>query len=897
MGVRRDKKGRSKGVEKRKKQQLQTEGIGETGKTEARSLESENGAHLRELLSASVDGVEQVQNVIPAAFCSLEVRRCLHRKKRGKPKILLGILSHELKPGCSAFILPRICPQFASLKRITFAFHLCLSANFSFHVCSFVRERNGQETRRGKIVGSCWPTTVLTPLCCDSEAVVEMPRVEMDSDGHEELLPEKGAHMDDRVQYICKFLARKGVDFDRPCTFPVDGDCWLAGSLGPFNKILSPLGLEVVELQSATLCLRFNDLLPKRNTGVDALRRGAYLFTWLPKQHACVHSICLCEEISIFEFPVLELKRALRSSVHLRHFSLGGGLFKMTPDSERYLCDGMAALQMLETFELLEVGIASRNLARVIATLLRKSRRHLVTVRFSGNELSQRNAAVILRELSQCQHLSELSFDLNRLNKSNIEIMAVIVRSLRNLKKLSLDLSIYSNAPFGVLAKALESNASLEELSLQCCRSQVALLFEALHTNTTLKLLDLKYCKMNLNEVLCFATALSLNQSLRTVKLKECNLAKEGIAILANAIAINTTLEKLDLSGYWCSHQAVMVFCQSLKNTHIPRSVALHPLYATYEERIVLSHEMSQHNCHDRIVLRWEDEDLAPLTTALKADALSLQELDLDLLQHSDTLLCSLFDALASNTMVRTLKLKHGHYDCHLGYALRNALMYNRSIKVLRLESGRISPSSLFIFDVCKALLVNATVFQLSLLSEVIDIRTSKLFAEMLGRNRTLTWLTLDSDLLKAKRGEIISRGLFQNKTVTSLESYRLSRNRASLRIREVIARNLGFLHLAVKFVMRTNLTKRAAQAFEAVRSAPSLVSQLSHVTGKTEQEALTAIATANRYIRSHYLYITGVVQFSVKCHPSAQTQVDALNDYCWQAIAQFLTVSDVRDE
>ncbi|KAL3206504.1 hypothetical protein MRX96_040008 [Rhipicephalus microplus] len=408
----------------------------------------------------------------------------------------------------------------------------------------------------------------------------------MDSDGCEEHLPEKGAHMDDRAEYICKFLACKGVDIDRPCTFHVDGDCWLAGSLGPFNKILSPLGLEVVELQPATLCLRFNDLRPKGNTRVDALRSGAYLFTWLPKQHACVHSICLCEEyIFKFKFPVLELKRALRSSVHLRHFSLGGGLFKMTPDSERDLCDGMAALQMLETFELLEIGIASRNLARVIATLLRKSQRHLVTVRFSRNKLSQRNAAVILRELPQCQHLSELSFDHNRLNKNNIEIMAMIVRSLRNLKKLSLNFSIYSNAPFGVLAKALESNASLEELSLKCFDSQVALLFEALHTNTTLKLLDLKYCEMNFNEVMCFATALSLNQSLRTVMLQECNLAKEGIAILANAIAINTTLEKLDLSGKWWSPQAVMAFCQSLKNTRTPRSVVVHPLNGTYEER------------------------------------------------------------------------------------------------------------------------------------------------------------------------------------------------------------------------------------------------------------------------------------------------------------------------
>ncbi|KAL1440958.1 hypothetical protein MTO96_009004 [Rhipicephalus appendiculatus] len=167
----------------------------------------------------------------------------------------------------------------------------------------------------------------------------------------------------------------------------------------------------------------------------------------------------------------------------------------------------------------------------------------------------------------------------------------------------------------------------------------------------------------------------------------------------------------------------------------------------------------------------------------------------------------------------------------------------------------------------------------------------------MLGRNRTLTTITFCSNLLEGKRGEIISRGLLQNNTVTSFVSPYLPRNRASLRIREVIGRNLGLLNLAVKFVMRTNLTKRFAKAFEAVRGASSLVFQLSEVTGKSEQEALAAIEAADRYISWHYLYLTGIVKFSVECHPGTQTQIDALNDDCWEAIAQFLTVSDVRDE
>ncbi|KAL1440959.1 hypothetical protein MTO96_009005 [Rhipicephalus appendiculatus] len=115
----------------------------------------------------------------------------------------------------------------------------------------------------------------------------------MDSDGRREPLPEND---EDRIQYIREFLASKGVDFDRPCTFHIDGDCWLVGTLRPWNKILSALCLELIELRPATLCLRSNCLYSYGNASVDALRNGAYLFRWLPKQHACVQSICVDEK-------------------------------------------------------------------------------------------------------------------------------------------------------------------------------------------------------------------------------------------------------------------------------------------------------------------------------------------------------------------------------------------------------------------------------------------------------------------------------------------------------------------------------------------------------------------------------------------------------------------------
>ncbi|KAL1482620.1 hypothetical protein MTO96_033681 [Rhipicephalus appendiculatus] len=408
----------------------------------------------------------------------------------------------------------------------------------------------------------------------------------MDSDGREELPPKKVAHyVDDRSQYIREFLASKGVDFDRPCTFDTDGDCWLAGTLRPWNKILSAVCLELIELRPTTLCLRSNDLRSNGNTSEDAPHDGAYLFTWLPKQHACVQSICLHESWSDRK-PVLALKMAFRSSAHLRHLTLKG--VDQRPFSKRDLCAGMAALKTLETFEFLELSIPSRTLARGIANLLRENGRHLIKVRFDDNNLSQKRTTVILRALLKCQVLSELSFVDNRLNKRNIEVLAMVVCTLRNLKKLSLDFSISRGVPFGPIAKALESNASLEELSLRGCQIQFGLLFEALRTNTTLKLLDLEYCIMTSNEVLQLATALSFNKGLRTVLLQRCGLEDDDIVALANAMAINDTLEKLDLFKIRCSTRAVKAFCRSLKKNRTLRSVVFGEIVASHQERYVI---------------------------------------------------------------------------------------------------------------------------------------------------------------------------------------------------------------------------------------------------------------------------------------------------------------------
>lgn len=710
--------------------------------------------------------------------------------------------------------------------------------------------------------------------------------------------PQMATHfyIDDRVRYIREFLASRGVDFDRPCTHDADGDCWLSGDLTPWNKILAPACVELIELEPTVLSIRSIDVDCTVEPGVDVLHDAAYLFTWLPKQHACVQSICLIEHL-MFRKPAYVFRLALGGSARLRHLTLKGGY--STPFSDRDMSEGLNSLTALESFEFLKLDIVCHRLARDIATLLRRNGSHLVKVRFQRNALSQRSTAVILNAVLKCQVLSELSFDHNHLNRANMAAVAALVRSLQNLKKLSLCYSIDEDAPFGPIAEALRSNTSLEELRLHASYMSFAPLFEALETNTTLRLLDMDSCTLPDTAVAGLARALRFNRGLRSVLLQHCSLNDDHIVRLASAIAANKTLEKLDLLNNRNGARGVTAFCQALRYNCTLRSVGFGLSMASNQERRDLSQLLNQTECYGRIALPWDDVDLTPLTIAVAVDSQSPQELDFsDTDELSSSLLRSLFDALACNTVVKSLKLEARHYDFDKAAALSTALILNRSITSLELHLGMNSFEGSILVDVCKALIKNATLVKLTIFAREISLRASKVFVEMLRANRTLTAITFFSRHFETKRLEMLSRGMTENKLVTSFTFVNtLPRNRATFRIREALRRNVCLLNMAVKFVTRTTLTKRCAQAFETLRGTSSLVFHVSKATGKSEQEAVAAIEAADRYIRSHYLCLTGIVKYSVKCYPSAQTQADALNDYCWQAIAEFLMVSDVLDK
>ncbi|XP_077544797.1 uncharacterized protein LOC144157966 [Haemaphysalis longicornis] len=698
-----------------------------------------------------------------------------------------------------------------------------------------------------------------------------------------------------RIGEVRKFLASKGVGLDDACTDAAGRTCWLCRNTTPWNRLLAPLSLELAMSGPGELALRSINVDNKDLEDDNARYDGVFVFSWLPKQHRCVQTICLQHNF-ISQIPAYSLKLALGSSANLRHLKLQGGskLFK----ADRKVSEGLESLATLASCEFLKLDVTPV-LASSIAALLRRNKGHLVKVGFEDNELSQRSTATLLSALIGCKALTELSFDRNVLNRRNVKAMGRVVRAARLLKKLSLRwsrgwrLGDYC----GPIAAALKDHTSLEELRLTVYQTPLVPVFEALETNTTLRHLDLFRCFMLAPNITGLANLLRRNKALRGVELRRCHVYNAEAAELANAIVENSTLETLDMSGNEVGIQGVAAFCAALEKNKTLKTVFLGMSKATEGERRGLADLLNRSECYGRVVVPWANPDLPPLTMALSLAPQSPSVLRLRILRELSTaLVCELFYALGSNTTVKRLEVVGLYHKYDEADALCQALTTNQSIKTLEVDVNGCQES--FVSSISKALIRNAVVTELIIYSRDIELCSSQYLAGMLTQNKTLTTIVLHCGCLRIGPLNVLSQGMAQNRVVTSFATVEapLPRNRAAFRLNQAVRRNTTLLNMAAQFVLQADVTKHCAQAFETLRWTSSLVSQVAKVSGQSEQEAAAAVDLADGFIRSRFLFVTGVVKDAVRCFPGTGTQADALNDDCWQAIAEYLKVSDVRD-
>ncbi|XP_077495699.1 uncharacterized protein LOC144106727 [Amblyomma americanum] len=691
-------------------------------------------------------------------------------------------------------------------------------------------------------------------------------------------------------------LTARGLDFDRSCQYKDHGDCWLCHTLDPWNRVLHPVSLELIETQPATLAIRSLSTDRRQYSDEDELYDAAFVFCWLPKAHPCVQSITLeGVRMVLFYRPAFTLALSLGQSLNVQHLALRAE--GDTPVSEEELSEGLAGLHNLKSLDLSSLTI-SASLSRPVADLLRRNASRVTAVTFSGNRMSQNTVNRIFRALQLCRALGELSICRNNLSRGCMNSLARLVRLTKSLRKLTLSQSVQDIANLTAISEALKVNTSLTELRLsEIEEGQYRCFFEALTVNETLKHLELTSCNISGGNAESLAEALEKNRGLRDLELTYCHIDDSSAEALARGLEKNSALETIDLKRNHVSVRAVNAFCRMLRKNSTLKKALFCDVEGTEQERTNLSFHMAQAKGYSRILMTWAEPDIPPLSAAVALPAESPTELHLtNTTELSESNICALLENLATNTDIKVFSIEIRAQHKATTEALCAALVSNRTLQRLEVATANDDSDAGLFAKVAKALITNETLSEMQLKCSEISLRSLKSIAFMLSKNTTITKLELDvARRFGTKRMAIISRAMTKNRSVVNFATdYDTHVNRVSYRIFNAVRRNTGFLNLAVRFLTQQRLDRQAAVAFEALSGSASLLQQVMKVTEQTEEQTRAAVFSAKSYILSNYLRLAGVVQGDVVCHPGTGTQIDALNHECWCAIASYLRISDV---
>ncbi|KAH9382835.1 hypothetical protein HPB48_023397 [Haemaphysalis longicornis] len=698
------------------------------------------------------------------------------------------------------------------------------------------------------------------------------------------------------------------LDFDRACSGP-DQRCWLCTELTPWNRAMHGLAFELVELRPGKLRLQsmpHGDADFKRGRPT-ATAEASFLLSWLLQHHPCIEELNVAYNLHPSNdgkhtpFPI-RLRPASGSDSRrtIRYLELEGCIDDrlstvLGAQHSSFGLEDLDAVGGLESVRLSYKQISPK-LAALLAKLLRRNAGSIKSFEIFNDE-GPRHVNEALRYLFNCESLRLLAYHCGG-RPSSMNSVARLLHSSTALKELTIA-QIASTEQMSLIAKELEANTTLTLLNVHvggaiCSPEPV---FTALCANATLKELQVTDCHIRGECGRALALLLLKNTGLRHLYIGDVEMSESSMFLLADALALNTTLESLHFSSEMLPEYGVAALCKALRTNKTLKKL----IFTDFEwvedfSTEPVSRQISKGDLYDRVQLTWTEPDLPGLTAALNLSSAGLERL---YLLHFPNLsvgrLKLLFNALASNTSVRTLGVRIEEDPREKGRALCKALRSNRTIQFLDLYVD--CDEYKFVGEVFRALEENAGITKMHLgIGSVRRFETATALSHLLAHNTTATKCFLTFfDKLYPKFVQEISQGMLQNRTIVKFGlRHNLPCDEASFPLFEAVRRNRGALNRAVDFVVSPSIDRQCAEGFERFSGRPYFLKQLKKGAGKTESEALLGIAAAERYLRANFLLITGIVQHSVQCHPAECTQVDALNSDCWLAIVRHLKLADV---
>ncbi|KAK8757200.1 hypothetical protein V5799_000097 [Amblyomma americanum] len=559
-----------------------------------------------------------------------------------------------------------------------------------------------------------------------------------------------------------------------------------------------------------------------------------------------------------------------------------------------YSLEGIDAISGLEKLKISTPKIKFK-LATELETLLRQNSSTLKTVKIGKAKLP-RNVNYALQCLTKCESL-KLSLKNSFSRFPSMVSVAQLLRSSTALKELSV-YPIADKRQISVIADAVKVNTSLTALTMSIAQKRCTPepLFAAMEVSTTLKELRILDCTINASCSQALTSALRRNCSLRDLYLIDIAISSTSMEQLAEALVENTTLQHLRISGKRLPMSGISALCKVLTTNKTLKKLTFLDFKASKQERKSLAKQLVESECYDRVQLPWVAADMPGLLAALTSSLEFPEELCLPDVQHlPEKDLQLLFDAVACNKHVHTLRARFEGNLGKRGTLLSEMLKANRSIKCLDIDIE--NDSGTIVHNVLHALAGNKSIIEVMIgIRTIGQYKTAEDICYFLAHNKTATKFFLSS--MTCFYDEFVmwfAKGLWQNKRIVEFGLFRnLLCDQSSFLVWESLRRNKGFLNFAVEFAILPRADRQYAEAFELFWGKPCLLSHLIKVTGKTEAEALQALTSAEHFLQDNYLVITGVIRNSLKCHLGNGTQVEKLNGDCWRAIVRHLNLTDV---
>ncbi|XP_075547976.1 uncharacterized protein LOC142582303 [Dermacentor variabilis] len=684
----------------------------------------------------------------------------------------------------------------------------------------------------------------------------------------------------------------------RPCLASLKHRCWLCEDVAAWNDVISSFGYELCEKRTGVLCLR--TIPHARGFVYEQVRKAASTLSVLLKQHTCIDEVsfyygeyfflstgCLVRHGSK-TFPV-------RLGPSVRHVKIcSGSAYCYSP----FQVVDLRSLVTLETLMFDGVGMPTNVVYKVASTVCRNSAT-LREVVIENTRMLQENSDVLWRCLRRCVRLKSALLSYCVYFSGGVDGLVRLLRSSHTLERVMIPTLTKVN-DMARVAEALGNSSSLRDIYVCAATLSMASVFRALEFHSTVKCLHLAdYCILR-SQGIYVASMLRSNTVLRTLIIERSTISASGAEEIAKGIKENSTLQCLEFLSSSVNVAVICCLCKALDQNKTLQKLKFDDFYASSSERASLAAILASNSCYDRVLLPLVDADVENILSLYTNVQFCPTELSLkNICDIPVVLFGELCEALASSTTVHTLKVHYKGHEPSKGNLFSEMLETNRSITCLELSQNPETTSYCLVTKVAAALVHNTTLQELNVSTGFqFDHHTALSFCRMLSWNQTLIKVIIRlSRGLPMKCLSLLATGVKKNKVLLEfgMKNPEIPFSGITYPIFTTLQQNHSRLNQAVEFVQRNSTDRQCAKAFEYLCKKPHFMAHVAKVAGQSMSEAYQNITSSVRYLCDNFFVIAGIVQHSVECYPGQGTQIDALNADCWNAIAQYLKVSDIN--